>query len=254
MDRFLDKVALVTGGSSGIGAEIARGLLAEGSHVVVVGRHHETFDRLQNSDRPLTGQIEFVAADVARSDDVSDVFAAIKTRHRRLDYAVNSAGIFDRSRSFHEYGDTEWDAIIDANVTGVFKCMRAELAMMIDNGGSIVNIASVVASRGSLRASPAYVAAKHAVLGLTRQAAVEYAARGIRVNAVSPGPTLTSMAQPLISEGVANTSEVVNALNPTARFVNAESVASTVMFLLSSHTEHINGAEIVIDDGQTARL
>lgn len=254
MDLFSDKVALVTGGTSGIGASVARGLLAEGSTVIVTGRRRETFDQLQHSAHPLVGSVEFMAADVARTDDVIALFGTIRDRHGRLDFAVNSAGVFDRSQSFHDYDDAAWESLITTNMTGVFKSMRAELAMMVDRGGVIINIASVVAQRGSLRASPAYVAAKHAVLGLTRQAAVEYASRGIRVNSISPGPTLTSMATPLLAEGTDAAQEVVSSLNPTSKFIDPATIAATTVFLCSDVAAHINGADFVIDGGQTAQL
>lgn len=254
MGQFVGKVALVTGGTSGIGTAVARGLLAEGATVVVTGRRNETFDKLQTSTRPLTGSFEFIAADVSRTDDVMALFRTITDRHGRLDFAINSAGVFDRSQSFHEYDDAAWESLIAANLTGVFKSMRAELAMMVDRGGVIINIASVVAQRGSLRASPAYVAAKHAVLGLTRQAAVEYATRRIRVNSISPGPTLTSMAAPLLAEGSNAAQEVVASLNPTAKFIDPATIAATAVFLCSNAATHINGSDFVIDGGQTARL
>lgn len=254
MDRFVDKVALVTGGTSGIGAAVARGLLAEGATVIVSGRRRETFEQVQNSTRPLTGSFEFIAADVAQTDDVATLFRAIDDRHGRLDFAINSAGLFDRSQSFHDYEDAAWESLIAANMTGVFKSMRAELAMMVDHGGVIINIASVVAQRGSLRASPAYVAAKHAVLGLTRQAAVEYATKGIRVNSISPGPTLTAMATPLLTTGNDAAQQVISSLNPTSQFIDPATIAATAVFLCSDAAAHINGADFVIDGGQTAQL
>lgn len=254
MSQFVGKVALVTGGTSGIGAAVARGLLAEGATVIVTGRRRETFDNLQTSTTPLTGSFEFIAADAARTDDVTALFQTISDRHGRLNFAINSAGVFDRSQAFHDYEDAAWESLIAANMTGVFKSMRAELAMMVDHGGVIINIASVVAQRGSLRASPAYVAAKHAVLGLTRQAAIEYASRGIRVISISPGPTLTSMAAPLLAEGNSAAQEVVSSLNPTATFIDPATIAATAVFLCSNAATHINGADFVIDGGQTAQL
>lgn len=255
MSQFTGKVALVTGGTSGIGAAVARGFLDEGATVIVTGRSEEKFRQLQDSGHPLRGSFEFIAADVSRTTDLDSLFTSIRTRHGRLDFAVNSAGIFDRSQSFHDYGDSDWESLVATNMTGVFKCMRAQLAMMIEVGsGVIVNIASVVAQRGSDRASPAYVAAKHAVLGLTRQAAVEYAGHGIRVNAISPGPTLTAMAAPLLAEGDDVASTVVGSLNPTSQFVDPRTIAATAVFLCSPAATNINGADFVIDGGQTARL
>jgi NAD(P)-dependent dehydrogenase (short-subunit alcohol dehydrogenase family) len=126
--------------------------------------------------------------------------------------------------------------------------------MLASGGGVIVNNASTVAHRGSRRAGPAYVAAKHAVLGLTRQAAVEYADRGIRVNAVSPGPTATAMAAPLIAEGPAAVAEALGGLNPTGAFVDPAQVAAAVVYLCSDAASMINGQDLVLDGGQLAKL
>jgi NAD(P)-dependent dehydrogenase (short-subunit alcohol dehydrogenase family) len=133
--------------------------------------------------------------------------------------------------------------------------MRAELAAMLAGGGGvIVNNASTVGHRGSERAGPAYVAAKHAVIGLTRQAALAYVDRGIRVNAVSPGPTSTPVSAPLEAEGPEAVRRTLSTLNPTGRFVPADEVARTVVFLASDAATMINGHDIPLDGGQLARL
>lgn len=144
--------------------------------------------------------------------------------------------------------------MIATNLTGVFRCMRAEAAVMHPSGGSIVNIASTVAHRGSHRASPGYVAAKHAVLGLTRQAAVEYASTALRINAVSPGPTLTEMAAPLVAAGPDAVRTALADLNPRATFIGPDEVAAAVVYLCSDAAISVNGTDLVLDGGQLASM
>lgn len=205
--------------------------------------------------RGAGGEASFVRADMAVPADIDAMVAAVVDRHGRLDLACNNAGIFDRMHDLHTYGDDAWDTMIAVNLSGVFRCMRAEIAAMLPaGGGAIVNVASTVGSRGSERAGPAYVAAKHGVLGLTRQAAVQYADRGVRINAVSPGPTRTAVTDALVAEGPVAVQAALAGLNPRGAFITVEQVAATVAFLCSPAAEMINGHDIVIDGGQTAKL
>lgn len=254
------RVALVSGATSGIGTAAALALAEAGATVVVsgrdIGRGRATVEQIE----ALGATAMFVAADVRSSVDVDAMIHAVIDRFGTLDIAFNSAGIFDRGQAFHSYPDASWDDMLAVNLSGVFRCMRAEITAMLDTsehaafGRSIVNNASTVARRGSGRASPAYVAAKHGVLGLTRQAALEYAGRGIRVNAVSPGPTATAMAQPLIDEGPAAVAAALAPLNPQGAFITPEQIASAVVYLATDAAEMINGHDLVIDGGQLAKL
>jgi NAD(P)-dependent dehydrogenase (short-subunit alcohol dehydrogenase family) len=254
------RVALVSGATSGIGAAAALALSSAGATVVVSGRDVDRGASIVEQIEARGATAMFVAADVRSSADVDAMVEAVVDRFGQLDVAFNSAGIFDRGQAFDSYPDASWDDMLSVNLTGVFRCMRAEIAAMLDTsesasfGRSIVNNASTVASRGSDRASPAYIAAKHGVLGLTRQAALEYVGRGIRVNAVSPGPTATAMAQPLIDEGPAAVSAALAPLNPTGAFITPEQLASAVVYLASDAAEMINGHDLVIDGGQLAKL
>ena len=249
------QVALVTGATSGIGAATAEALATAGAAVVVVGRRAEHGESVVAAIRAAGGTARFQKADVRSSDDVTAMVESVLATEGSLDIAVNSAGIFDRDREFHTYDDSSWDEMIAVNLTGVFRCMKAELtAMLASGGGSIVNIASTVSHRGSERASPAYVAAKHAVLGLTRQAALEYVDRGIRVNTVSPGPTSTDISQPLVDEGPDAVRAALSGLNPTGCFIDPAHVAAAVAYLCSDAAGMINGQDVVIDGGQLAKL
>jgi len=247
-------VVLVTGGTSGIGAAVAQAFAIEGARVIVASRSDASFEAFASTLDSRSGRIEFMPVDVGHAGDVEKLFEKIRKQHARLDFAVNSAGIFDRAKDFHEYRDAEWDSLLAVNLSGVFRCMREELSLMVRGGGAIVNIASVVAQRGSLRASPAYVAAKHGVLGLTRQAAVEYASKGIRVNSISPGPTRTPMASATTSDTMSDVTDTHTKGTDNSGLVDPATIAAAALFLCSDAARDVNGSDLVIDTGQSARF
>ena len=252
---LLGRVALVTGATSGIGEATAHALAEAGAHVAVVGRRIREGQRVVHNITTAGGSALFVAADMNESDSINQMVKTTVDQFGNIDIAFNNAGIFDRMNDFHTYTDESWETMMNVNLTGVFRCMRAEItAMLASGGGVIINNASTVAHRGSNRAGPAYVAAKHGVLGLTKQAALQYVNRGIRVNAVSPGPTHTEVAAPLISQGPEAVAEALSLLNPTGQFVAPRLVAQAVVYLASDAASMINGHDIVIDGGQLAKL
>lgn len=257
---FAGQVALITGATSGIGAATAQEFARRGAIVVAAGRDGSRGAEVVAAIAAEGGEASFVAADLCEPGAVSAMVDAVLERHGRLDHACNNAGIFDRMHELHRYSDESWDEMIAVNLTAVFQCMRAEIDAMIASPGNvstgrcIVNNASTVAHRGSVRASPGYVAAKHGVLGLTRQAAVQYVRHGIRVNAVSPGPTRTPVADDLVAEGPDVVRETLSLLNPRAEFVTAEEVAQVTAFLCSPAAYMINGHAIPIDGGQLAGM
>lgn len=259
-DTWLDgRVAVVTGATSGIGAAVARRFGSGGATVVVTGRRREAGEAVATEIVEAGGQATFVAMDVADAASTASAFAEITDRHGGVDIACNNAGIFDRMQGFDTYPDDAWDDMIATNLSGVFRCMRAELAAMAgsDRGHHdrvIINNASTVSFRGSARASPAYVAAKHGVLGLTRQAGLEYVDRGIRVVAVAPGPTRTPVAQPLIDEGPEAVAAALSSLNPRAEFVDPDDIAETVAWLCSPAARMINACAVPLDGGQLGGL
>ncbi|MFZ9696890.1 MAG: SDR family NAD(P)-dependent oxidoreductase [Ilumatobacteraceae bacterium] len=251
--EFEDRGVFVSGGTSGIGAAVARAFAAAGANVVILGRRSEAGSAVVEEIRATGGTCEFVRGDIRRSTDV-DRAIEIAQQRGGLRAAVNSAGIFDRSVLIDDYSDDAWEEMIAINLSGVFRCLRAEMKAMKAHGGAIVNIGSSVGHRGSLRGSPGYVAAKHGVIGLTRQCALECAEGNIRVNSVSPGPTLTEMAAPLVAEGPEAVRATIGQLNPTGRFVDPAVVAGAVVFLCSGAADGINGADLAIDGGQLAKL
>ena len=255
MTDLSGQIALVTGGTAGIGATTCRALADAGATVALLGRNEERGNSIVEAIERDGGTARFGLCDVRDADAIDAAVDATIAEFGRLDIAFNNAGIFDRGVSFEDYDDAAWGDMLATNLTGVFVCMRAELRVMVEQGsGSIVNNASPVAHAGTNRASPGYVAAKHGVMGLTRQAAQEYASRGIRVNAVSPGPTDTDVAQALIDEGPDVVAAVLAEVNPMGRFVSKRQVAETVVFLCSPTAAMINGQDIVIDGGQLAKF
>lgn len=251
--EFAGRGVFVSGGTSGIGAAVARAFAAVGANVVIFGRRPEVGAAIVDEIRSAGGSCEFVSGDTRRSADVERAIDVAQQRGG-LRAAVNSAGIFDRSILIGDYSDEAWDEMIATNLTGVFRCLRAEINAMTPHGGAIVNIGSSVGHRGSLRASPGYVAAKHAVIGLTRQCALECADGNIRVNSVSPGPTMTDMAAPLVAEGPEAVRATIGQLNPTGRFIDPAVVAAAVVFLCSDAADGINGTDLAVDGGQLAKL
>jgi NAD(P)-dependent dehydrogenase (short-subunit alcohol dehydrogenase family) len=249
------RVAIVTGATSGIGEAAAYGLACAGARVLVTGRRTDRGAAVVDKIRTLGGEAKFFQADMRSPADIVCMVDAAEAAWGRLDFAFNNAGIFDHTQEFHTYEDASWDDMMNLNLSSVFRCMRAEIAAMLRSGaGVIVNNASTVGHRGSDRASPAYVAAKHGVIGLTRQAALQYVNRNIRVNAVSPGPTLTEVSLPLMEQGPAAVSAALSPLNPTGKFVSAEQVAQAVVYLCSDAAAMINGHDIPLDGGQLAKL
>ena len=252
---FTHKTVLITGGTSGIGAATAIAFGKRGATVVVSGRNADHGADVVDQVERAGGHGLFVAADLREASSPERLVNDVVEACGRIDFAFNNAGIFDRMNEFHTYSDELWNEMINVNLSAVFRCMRAEIAAMLPHGGGVViNNASVVSHRGSERAGPAYVAAKHGVLGLTRQAASEYAARGIRVNAVSPGPTRTPVADQLVAQGSEAVRAAMTRLNPSGELIEPSDIAEGVVFLCSDAARMVNGSELVFDGGQLSKL
>ena len=248
-------VILVTGGTSGIGRVVTTTLCAQGASVVFTGRNETEGNAINTELRGEGSDCHFVSADLREEGGITRVIDTCLSTYGRLDVAFNNAGIFDNSALFHEYKDEDWELMIASNLTSIFRCMKAELEVMIKQGeGVIINNASVVGHRATERATPGYVASKHGVIGLTRQAALQYANAGIRVNSISPGPTFTEIQQPLVDQGPDAVADHVGTLNPRAQFVSPEEIADVVLFLAGSAPDMLTGQDIAIDGGQWYKL
>ena len=248
-------VMLVTGGTSGIGRVVTATLCAQGASVVFTGRNETEGNAINTELRDEGSDCHFVSADLMEEGGITRVIDTCLSTYGRLDVAFNNAGIFDNSALFHEYKDEDWELMIASNLTSIFRCMKAELEVMIKQGeGVIINNASVVGHRATERATPGYVASKHGVIGLTRQAALQYANAGIRVNSISPGPTFTEIQQPLVDQGPDAVADHVGTLNPRAQFVSPEEIADVVLFLAGSAPDMLTGQDIAIDGGQLYKL
>jgi NAD(P)-dependent dehydrogenase (short-subunit alcohol dehydrogenase family) len=255
--QFKGKVILITGATSGIGHAAALHFADLGCNVVAASRSADAGADLVKTLESLGTKAGFVQTDVTDSAQVKSMVDYAVSEFGHLDFAFNNAGIFVPEPELHEHGDALWHEIISTNLTSVYTCMRYECAAMLHTKGAdcvIVNNASIIGHRGSPASGIAYTTAKHGVIGLTRQAALDYVNRGIRVNAVSPGPTLTAATR----SGLEGPQDEVNArlstLNPTGKLVAAEDIASMVAYLCSPAASMINGHDIPLDGGQLARL
>jgi NAD(P)-dependent dehydrogenase (short-subunit alcohol dehydrogenase family) len=225
------KVALITGGAAGIGRAIADNFSAKGAIVV-------TADLSEDAD---------VRCDVASEAQVDAMVSSVIGRHGRLDIAVNNAGILGPFGKLLEHvEEAEWDRALGVNLKGVFLCMKHELTAMSGQGGAIVNIASVAGFLAAPK-NPAYSAAKHGVLGLTKGAAVQYAARGIRINAICPGLVDTGMAATIAADD--SMPDFPKPFVPMGRMAAPSEIAEVAAWLVSDHASYLTGEAIGVDGG-----
>jgi len=246
-----NKVALVTGAGSGIGRASSLVLAREGAKVVVSDINATGAEETLSIIKDQGGDGIFVHADVSKSNDVQELISRAVSTYGRLDCAYNNAGIEGyMSGRLHEYPEETWDRLVDINIKGVWLCLKYEIPQMLEQGGgAIVNTASVAGLVGS-RLLSAYVASKHAVVGLTKAAALEYAQDGIRVNAVCPGTIDTPMMDRLIAGR--KTDEDMHTRQPIGRMGTPAEVAETVAWLCSDAASLVTGIAMAVDGGQTA--
>jgi len=250
MTEFDGKVAIVTGGGSGIGEAIVKELAAEGAKVVVADRDQTGIERVVAAVKVTGGIASGFAIDVANAEQNAAMVAFAEKTYGGLHLAVNNAGIGGPAAQTGDYPLDGWKTVIDTNLNGVFYGLRYEIpAMLKSGGGSIVNMASILGSVGFATAV-AYTSAKHALLGMTKVAAMEYASKGVRVNAVGPGFIDT----PLLSKNLdANTLKYVAGLHPIQRLGRPEEVSALACFLLSDRASFITGSYHLVDGGYVAQ-
>ena len=251
MGEFTGKVAVVTGASSGIGRASALFYAREGAQVVVSDINETGGQETVGLIQAAKGEAFFVKTDVATPADCEALVKKTVKKFGRLDFACNNAGIGGEQNLTADYSVEGWQKVIAINLSGIFYCMKYEIpAMLKTGGGAIVNMASILGQVG-FTGAPAYVAAKHGVIGLTKNAAIDYAAKGIRVNSIGPAFIRTPM--------IASLEENVEALNmlvglhPMGRLGLPEEVAELVIWLSSRRASFVTGAYYSVDGGYLAR-
>ena len=259
MEKFTDKVVLITGGNSGIGKATALAFAEEGAKVVIAGRRITEGEQTVSLIKKLGSQSIFIPTDITQETEVKNLISQTVKTFGRLDYAFNNAGTPGILKVDVDYSEENWNQVINTNLKGVWLCMKYQIPEMLKNGGgAIVNNASI---RGLVAANfnheqkdkpqhniHFYCTSKHAVLGLTKSLAVQYARDGIRINAICPGTIITPMVQDALSE------ETINNYGnqyPVKRLGTPEEIAQSVLWLCSDSANFVVGHSLVLDGGLT---
>ena len=252
MNILENKVAFVTGGTSGIGRETAVTFAKAGAKVVVTGRREEEGNQTVKLIEETGGEGSFIQTDVKNEEDIKRAVDETVARYGRIDIAFNNAGV-ETSGPLTEAARSDYEHTFDINVWGVIASLKYEIPAMLENGGgSIINVSSVAGQVGMAGVS-IYVASKHAVEGLTKVAALEYAQQGIRVNTIAPGLIDTPMADRFAGDEGDETREYLNSLHPIGRSGKPHEVAEAVLWLASDASSFVTGTSLNVDGGWTAQ-
>jgi NAD(P)-dependent dehydrogenase (short-subunit alcohol dehydrogenase family) len=249
MKQLENKVAIITGAGSGIGKATAELFAKEGARVVISDISEENGNAAVDEIKKNGGEAFYVKADSSRPEDNEALVKQTLNKYGALDIAVNNAGIGGPLGATGEYPIDGWKKVIDINLSGVFYGLRYQIPAMLKKGGSIVNIASILGAAGT-KLSPAYVAAKHGVVGLTKAAALEYADKNIRINSVGPGYIKTPLVQNSLDK---NALDALVGLHPIGRLGEAEEIAELILWLASSKASFVTGAYYNADGGYLAQ-
>jgi len=250
--RLANKVALITGGGSGIGKASCLLFAREGARVVVVDLKRETAEATAVEIGNAGGEARAFAADVSKAKDAEGMIRFAEKAFGRVDVVFNNAGVFHpKDESVTDTPEDIWDMVIDINLKGVYLgCKYAIPALLRAGGGSIINTASFVAIIGAAAPQIAYTASKGGVLSMTREIAVEFARKNIRANALCPGPVETPLLAQLLADPARRQRRLVHI--PMGRFARAEEIANAALFLASDESSYVNGSTFLVDGGITA--
>jgi NAD(P)-dependent dehydrogenase (short-subunit alcohol dehydrogenase family) len=250
--RLDGKVALITGGASGMGMVASKLFAAEGARVMLTDVADEAGEATAAEIRSTGGQASYVHADVSKETDAESMIGTAVDTFGGLHILYNNAGVMPNDDgSVHTNTEAVWDLVLGINVKGVaFGCKYGIRAMIESGGGSIINVASFVAWMGAATSQTAYTSSKGAVLAMTREIAVEYARKGIRCNALCPGPIETPLLMALLSDEAKRQRRYVHI--PMGRLGQAEELAKAALFLASDDSSFMTGASLIVDGGITA--
>jgi len=250
MGSLKDKVAIITGSGSGIGRAAAILYAREGAKVVVSDINEEHGNAVVAEISKAGGQAFFIKADTSKAEDNHNLVEKTVIKYGALHIAVNNAGIGGPLSTVADYPIDGWQKVIDTNLSGVFYGLKYQIpAMLKSGGGSVVNIASILGAAGT-KFSPAYIAAKHGVVGLTKAAALEYADQKIRVNSVGPAYIKTPMVMNALDEATLN---VIKGMHPIGRLGEPEEIAELILWLGSEKSSFVTGSYYPIDGGYLAQ-
>jgi NAD(P)-dependent dehydrogenase (short-subunit alcohol dehydrogenase family) len=243
--RFAGKVAFITGAASGIGRATAIAFAAEGARVAILDRAEDALSETADAVRKAGAEALVIACDVSKPDQVEAAVARVVETFGQLDIAFNNAGVENKAAPVHEIELAEWDRILDINLRGTFVCMKHEIAQMLRQGGGVViNTSSGAGIRG-VAGGASYASSKHALIGLTKSAALDYAKANIRVNAVLPGNIETPMMDRFTGGDIQKAID----LEPVGRLGKPEEIAEAVLWMCSDLGAFVTGASISVDGG-----
>jgi NAD(P)-dependent dehydrogenase (short-subunit alcohol dehydrogenase family) len=256
VDYIKNKIVLITGGTSGIGKAIVLEFLRCGAVTFFCSRDLEKGRAMQNElSKEFNENVQYIKCDISKEDEVANMIQEIQKHSNRLDFAINNAGISGNLSLTHEASLMDWSQVLNVNVLGTFLSMKYELKqMLVQKEGTIVNVSSALGIRGKEKLS-AYVSSKHAIIGLTKSAALEYGPLGIRINAVCPGGIYTEMDEQFYqnSDNPEKLREERLKSYALRRMGYPEEIAKSIIWLCSPACSFMTGSSVVIDGGKTAK-